>query len=643
MTIQPRRHAPLREQTSAHIRLAALAIIALVLIAYANSFPGTFFFDDSDAILMNESIRDLGAWRKVLWPPVQAGIGGRPFANLTFALNYAFGGYDPAGYHAVNLGIHAVAALFLFGLTRRTLLSPLMRTRFGSAATPLACVVALVWALNPLNTNVVDYMSQRTEGLMAALYLAALYAFARALEHESRGWATAAVAACLLGMATKEGMVTAPVVALLYDRTFFSGTLLAALRRHGRTYVGFAACWLLLAGLMLTSKLGERGVGFGLGHGAYDYALTEIRSVVRYLQLSWWPHPLVFDYGPLYVNGIGEVWLSAALLASALGITLIALRRAPAIGFACAWFFIALAPSSSVIPVAQQPCAENRVYLPLVGVAGLTVVGAYRLFGRRSLAAFSVAALSLGAATLARNPVFESELAIWHDTVARRPENHRAENNLGNALLKRNRDDEALKHFDAAIRLSPTYSDAHNNRGVVLLRKRRPVDALVEFDTATKHKANYADAQYNKGEAFLQLGLNDRAIEALQVALRMNPKNAKAYNNLGIALLDSGKVDEAIAAEQKAITFSPDLAEAHYNLANALGRAGRKQEALAQYEETLRLQPRFAKAHNNAGVLLMEEGRNREAATRFEAALRIDPAYGDALKNLAVIRSRPSS
>jgi tetratricopeptide (TPR) repeat protein len=636
------RHAPTPAHAELHAALACLVIVVAVLAAYVNSFPGTFFFDDADAILLNESIRDLGAWKKVLWPPVQAGIGGRPFANITFALNYAIGGDRPGVYHATNVVIHALGALLLFGLTRRTLLSPALRARYASAATPIACIVALLWALNPLQTNVVDYASQRTEGLMAALYFLTLYAFVRYVEGGSRGWSAFAVIACLLGMATKEGMVTAPVMALLYDRTFFSGSFVAAFRRHAGTYAGFGATWVVLAGLMLTSKLGDRGVGFGLGHTALDYALTEVRAIVRYAQLSWWPYPLIFDYGPLYARGLGEVWASALIIVVALAATILAIWRAPAAGFAAAWFFIALAPSSSVIPVAQQPCAENRVYLPLAGIAALTAAGAYRWAGRRGLAALAVGAVALGTATLARNPVFQSELTLWHDTVAKRPENHRAENNLGYAYLKRNLDDEALKHFEAAIRLSPNYADAHNNRGVVLLRKRRPVDALVEFDTATKHKAGYADAQYNKGEAFLQLRMNAEAIEALRLALRMNPRNAKAYNNLGIALLDSGKVQESIDAERRAIGLNPNLPEAHYNLANSLGRAGRKTEALAEYDETLRIDPRFAKAHNNAGVLLMELGRYREAATRFEAALRIDPAYGDAFKNLQLVRSRPS-
>lgn len=619
---------------------APAAICLAVLLAYANSFPGALFFDDEDAILRNASIRDLTAIRDVLWPPVQAGIGGRPFANLTFALNYALGGYHPGGYHAVNLAIHLAAALLLFGIVRRTFLLPSMRNRLGSVATALATLTALLWALHPLQTNIVDYLSQRTEGLMAALYLLTLYAFIRGVVEASRGWTLTAIVACALGMATKESMVTAPVIVWLYDRTFLSGSFAEAWRRHRGRYLGLAGTWLIVGALMLTSKLSARGIGFGLGQSGFDYALTETRTVVRYLQLTFWPHPLVFDYGPNYLHTVREALPSALVLAAVLAGIVVLLRRAPAAGFLGAWFFVLLSPSSSVIPVVQQPCAENRLYLPLAGAAVLAATLAYHWLGRRALAGLAIGALVLGIATWHRNPVFGSELAVWWDTVPKRPENARAANNLGNALLKVGRVAEAKPFFEKAVAVSPTYADAHNNRGVVLLREARPEEALEAFQTAIANKAGYADAYYNLGEAYLQLARPAEAIVALREALKLDPNNPKVHNNLGIALLDTGHIQESIAAEERAIALNPQLPEAHYNLANALSKADQIGRALQEYDATLRVDPRFARAHNNAGVIFLNQGRNAEAAARFEAALRLDPKYPEALKNLALARSR---
>jgi tetratricopeptide (TPR) repeat protein len=617
-------------------------MVVLILLAYANSFPGAFFFDDEAAILQNTSIRDLTSLRHVLWPPVQAGIGGRPFANLTFALNYAVSDYQAWSYHLINLVLHAATALLLFGLTRRTLLLPSMRDRFGAAATAIAGVTALLWGLHPLEANIVDYMSQRTEGMMGTFYLLTLYAFVRSTEDDQNpsGWTALAVVAAALGMATKEGMVTVPAMVLLYDRTFISGTFSAALRNHAGRHAGVAATWLLLGGLMAFSKLSERGVGFDLGHTWYDYALTECRSIVRYLQLAYWPHPLVFDYGPNYVHGWKEALPGAGVLVLALGATLYALWRAPAVGFVAAWFFVVLSPSSSVVPVVQQPCAENRVYLPLAGAIALVAVVAYRAIGRRSLPWLLGASLALGVATSVRNPVFASELAVWWDTAAKRPQNARAQNNLGNALLKADRNDEAAPYFAKAIELSPRYADARNNLGVTLLRKGRPQDAITEFEQAIADKDGYSDAYYNLGEAYLQLGRDAEAITALEHALKLDPNNPKAHNNLGIALLDTGRVQESIEHERTALKIQPDMPEAHYNLGNSLAKAGQTAEALAEYDAALQIDPKFARAHNNAGVLLLHLGRTADAAARFEAALQIDPNYPEARRNLEIVKPR---
>lgn len=621
----------------------ALLVVLAVLAAYANSFPGAFFFDDGDAILANTSIRDLHNWRAILAPPVRAGIGGRPFANLTFALNYAANGYNPAGYHAVNLAIHLLAALLLFAVTRRTLLLPSMRGRFGRFANAGGALVALFWGLQPLQANIADYVSQRTEGLMAALYLLTLYAFIRSVEQASRAWAAVAIAACALGMATKEDMVTLPAVVWLYDRTFLSGSFLRALRAHAGRYLGLVATWGLLAYLMLTSKLSDRGVGFGLGRSWSDYALTELQSIRRYLTLSVWPHPLVFDYGPKYLHGLAAALPDLLLVVAVGALAIVALWRAPRAGFCLAAFFILLSPSSSVVPVVEQPCAENRVYLPLVGIAALVVVGAIRLVGRRAVVMLAVAAVALGLTTAARNRAFASETAVWWDTVAKNPTNARANNNLGNSLLKDGHTALAAPYFDAAIRLSPRYADAHNNRGVVLLREGHPRAAITEFQAALRYKARYANAQYNLGEALLEANRPAEAIPALEAARRLDPNSPKTRNDLGMALLNVGRVAESITQLQAAIRLDPGMAAAHYNLGNSFSRAGRVPEALAEYDAALRLNPRYAQAENNAGVLLLHQGRLRAAAARFEAALRIDPKYAAARSNLALTRSKPAA
>src|ERR1019366_1035198 len=292
--------------------------------------------------------------------------------------------------------------------------------QFGKDRLLLALMVAGLWAVHPLNTEAVTYVSERAESLMGLFYMTTLYFFVRGEESQRpAGWYVLSVIACLLGALTKEVIATAPLVVLLYDRTFCAGSFAGAWKPRWRYYLGLAAAWPLLAYLSLGT--GQRGVGFGNGVGWWSYALTSCRSVVLYLKLSVWPHPLVFDYGTAVVSRPGEVAPYALVLAALLLFSAVALRRWPAAGFACAWFFVILAPTSSVIPLAFQPTAEHRAYLPLLAVVCLGVLCLYRWLGRRGAVLLAALAVLLGWLSFQRNKVYRSELALWSDTVVKQP------------------------------------------------------------------------------------------------------------------------------------------------------------------------------------------------------------------------------
>ncbi|MEO6246922.1 MAG: hypothetical protein ABIQ12_15960, partial [Opitutaceae bacterium] len=379
------------------IRLAAVLIVAAVCAACHNSLGGPFVFDDVPSILENPAVRGWAALGESLRLGAEGGLttSGRPVVALSFALNHTIGGDHVAGYHVLNGAIHAAAALCLFGLVRRTLLTPRLRGRFGAAALPLAAATALLWALHPLQTAAVTYMVQRAESLAALFVLLTLYAYVRATAATgvaARRWRGASVAACALGMASKETAATAPLLVLLYDLAFVSGALREAWTTRRGYYVALAATWLLL--LWLVVGTGGRGgtAGFGAEVSAWSYALTQCRALVLYLGLVAWPYPLVFDYGPAMAGDLGEVLPQAVLIAGLIGGVVVALVRRPALGFLGAWFLLLLAPSSSFIPVVTQTMAEHRVYLPLAALVVAVILLMHCALGVRAGAGFGVAA-----------------------------------------------------------------------------------------------------------------------------------------------------------------------------------------------------------------------------------------------------------
>ncbi len=492
--------------------LAVAGILAAATLAiYLNSVFGPFVFDDFNSIAANPTIRHLWPpWAALSPPEPHWTVSGRPILNLSLALNYAISGTSVWSYHLVNILIHILAGLTVFGIARRTLErmarsgGPLGPPEASAPPVTLAFVIALLWTVHPLQTESVTYLIQRAESLMGLFYLLTLYAFIRGAEAReleqvrprkaadepprkglSELWFTLAWFACLLGMATKEVMVSAPVVVILYDRAFLSGSFQEAWRRHWRVHVSLAATWVLLAGLVF--QTGNRGgsAGIGIGVSWWSYALTQFPAVVRYLRLAVWPHPLVFDYGTQWVVHPAAVLPYAAVVAALLAATAYACWRRPALGFLGFWFFAILAPTS-LVPGNRQTMAEHRMYLALLPVVALGVWAVHARFGKRSLRFFMVLAIGLGWLASRRNDVYRNPIALWKDSVLKCPENTFARDNLG-ALLAQSGDlAGAAAQFSAVVGLKPDDFYGHLNWGTVLLQSGKPADAAVQFREAIR-------------------------------------------------------------------------------------------------------------------------------------------------------------
>ncbi len=228
-------------------------LVAAVLAAYANSLRCPFVFDDYSDIVDNSSIRRLWPLGDVLlvrskgsvWPR------SRPVVNLTFALDYAVGGLNARSFHGTNLVIHILAGLALFGVVRRTLLLPRLRDRFGQASVPLALAVALLWALHPLQTESVTYITQRYESMMGLFYLLAIYGVIRCGSTSSHRWGAVTVAATLLALGSKEVAVSLPIMILLVDRVLLAESFSEIWRRRRGLYLALLAAWAAFAVVQL--------------------------------------------------------------------------------------------------------------------------------------------------------------------------------------------------------------------------------------------------------------------------------------------------------------------------------------------------------------------------------------------------------
>ena len=634
--LKPERKASDRRRAAG----AALVIVLAVAAAYRGSLSGPFLFDDLASIRDNPTLRHLWPLSTPLAPPIGHGltVTGRPVLNLSLALNYAWGGLAVRGYHLANLAIHAGAALALFGLLRRTL-----------GRTALSLGIALLWALHPLQTEAVTYVVQRAESLMGLFYLVTLYCFVRGVQNTDGAarenfWFFGSFSACLLGMGTKEVMATAPVVVLLYDRVFLSGSFRTALSRRWRVHAGLAGTWLLLAA-ELASAGGNRGgsAGFGSGAGWGAYVLTQFRAIAVYLRLALWPHPLIFDHGTFWVGSVAEILPQAIVVCVLLAASAWALGRPrwAGMGFLGAAFFLVLAPTS-LVPGATQMIVEHRMYLPLAAVLTAVVLGLEAVLRNRAVPltwiAVALAAVACGALTARRNADYRSATALWGDTAAKQPDNPSAQNDLGVALVQEGRFEEAVAHYREALRLRPGFAEAENNLGIALVQTGRAAEALPHYEQALRLEPGYAEAESGFGTALVQAGRPQEAVAHFERAIRLKPGAAEAHGNLGIALARLNRLSEAVAEDRRALVLAPDDVQAHVNLGNALYRGGRPGEAAEQYAAALRLNPDLAQVQNNLGILLAQAGRTEEAIAHFEAAVRSEPGFAEARHNLAIAR-----
>ena len=552
--------------------LRGLLVLA-VLAAFSNSLSVPFLLDDITTIAGNPTIRSLLPIKFVLFPPPEIYSAGRPVLNLSFALNHAIGGTAVGGYHVVNLAIHVAAVLVLFGLLRRAFELPRLRHCFPNNALIAAFLIAGLWAVHPLQVNSVTYISQRAESLMGLFYLLTVYCFIVAVQTNCVAWKIASVIACLFGLATKEVMVTAPVLVFLFDATCVTGSFREAWRERWQYYAGLAAMWLVLGALMVSSDLGRRAVGVEHGMNWFQYARIECLAVVHYLRLALWPDPLIFDHGAnLALPSWPTLAIPALVLITILVIAIRQLYRCRVSGFIGFAFFLLLAPTSSVVPVAGQPIAENRMYLPLAFVLAAVVVGVANAVSRRVAVPLVAAMIGLGWLTHDRNRDFRDEVTIWRDTVAKKPTNARSWVYLSQALNAARRPNEGMDALLTALRYHPNSPELENNVAVALFNARRFPESAAHFQTAIRLKPTYAEAYYNFGYVLFETGNIAAALECFTALLKVDPKSVEGHNYAGLCQLYLGDIPAAVASFRRTLELSPQHRAARANLETAIAQ-----------------------------------------------------------------------
>jgi len=526
--------------------LIALAAVA----AYSGSFNGVFLLDDHKVIRNSPEIGHL-------WPVC---YGLRFVVDFTFKLNYLVSGFDVVSYHVVNLAIHIMAGLLLYGVIRRSLLRPLFLGRYDRNALQIAAFIAAIWVAHPLQTESVTYICQRYESMMGMFLLLCLYCFIRGIDagEMKNAWMSLSVVACALGMGSKEGMLVAPVVIFLYDYIFVTSPIRELLRTRSRYYFALLLTLLILVFLFLLDRV--EGPNSGRSFAVLSnvspatYLFTQFGVILHYLRLAAWPSSLCLDYAWPAAQGMGAILLPVLIVGILFCLALWAfLERKPS-GFVGLAFFVLIAPNSSVFPIADF-AFEHRMYLPLTCLVTLAVTVTHwfseKMFSGSIISVHSrnrvysliggIAVLLCVVLTAQRNKDYLSEEAMWRDIVRKRPDNLRARNDLAVALSERGRTEEALKQYGEVLSRIP--ADIRNRLEAGQIR-------VSGVFVNNSFEYNYFVAHANLGlMMFRELHDNAGAVRHYLSALAVAPSHAGVREKLKMVLRHSGIPEEKLDTE----------------------------------------------------------------------------------------------
>jgi len=650
--------------------VASLALIAgLGALAYGNGFDGVFLFDDHTDIDGNPAIRSLDSLWKVVSEQGQSGVSGRPAVALSYAYNYAWCGLETWGWHVVNLVIHVVAAWFLFASVRRALSMAPFAGCWSARAQSVALAAASIWVAHPLTTGSVMYLGQRVESLMGMFFLATLYSALRAFAAPgSRVWPALAMLSCALGTGCKEVIVGAPLLVLLYDSLYVSGSAKAAWRAHRALHVGLFATWPLLAIWVLLAQGRSESVGFGYSEvGVWEYLTTQAWAVAHYARLSLWPDPLIFDYGVQPIVDPARWLAPGVLVVAALVWTVWGLVRRTGAAFLGAVWFVILAPTSSVLPIVTELVVEHRAYLPsaavVVGVALALAVLLERFVAapKARLAAGVVLTSAVAAAavftTRERNRDYASEIGMWRDVLDKLPTNARAQASYGNDLVSAGREPDAGQHYAEAVRLHPENGYWRANLGTWLMSNGKLEEAIAELERSRAILPEYGMTLQNLGEAYSRRGESDKALDLWRSALEHGaPQPGALAARVSPLLLGRKRDAEALAACRAAVRSAPNDPLALATLARALLQTSDTKLRDPIEAGGLALRAAMLKRGTDAELFelqadaLVQHGRNGEAAGAlrnaeavWRAQNRADRAEAAARRATALLAAPSSS
>ena len=646
--------------------------LLLALLALAVFWPVTrnefTCYDDPDYVLNNPHVQTGLTWQGLVWAFGRLHTEQTYWHPLTWVshmLDCQLFGLNPTGHHLVNLLLHTLNTVLVFLVFRRM-----------TGAVWRCAVLAVLFALHPLQVDTVAWVAERKNLLSALFWLLTMWAYvsyaegrrknaecrmrspgcgleppASRITHHPSVYYLLALLFFTLGLMCKPVLVTLPFALLLLDYWPLQRLSPPTLNPQPSTILSLAAekaPFLLLALASSIITLASHRALKGMMDAAAGLPLAPrlenaLVSYVRYLGKTLWPSHLAVFYPHPVSWPMWAVALSGLLL---LGVSALAggnARRRPYLLVGWFWFLGVLVPFTGVVQAGAQAMADRFAYVPLLGLFLALIWGAYdvtvRWRHRTTILCSSAVAATALCATLSRHQIgyWRDSQTLFEHAVAVTEGNDVAHYNLGVILADKGLVDEAIRHYEAAVRLSPQDGQCHDGLGYALLQKGRFTEAANQYREALRLNPADAQAHNNLGHLLVRQGQVDEAIEHLTESLRLDANKPEAHCNLGLALARRGSYPEAIEQYRVALRLEPGNAAAHAELGSLLAEHGQLNEAIGHYTQAARLTPKSPNAQYRLGMALAKKGEWEPAARQFNLALALEPNFALAHYELGMI------
>ena len=558
-------------------------VLALVVLTLYWPVTGYDFIalDDNLYVLENQYVQRGITGKNLLWAMTTFDAANwHPLTWLSLIIDYELYGLNAAGYHITNLFLHIINTIILFLVLRRM-----------TGEIWKCLVVAMLFAVHPLNIESVAWIAERKNLLSTLFWILTIMAYIRYAERP--GWKRyGQVLLCfILGLMAKPMLVTLPFVLLLLDYW--------PLRRFSTPSMDLSGEILIIQNWrkLMTRLLGEKVpmiilsvlsafVTFQAARtGGAVKAITVFPLIGRienafissamYMVKMVWPADLAIFYPYPTIRPFWQISLSFLLISVATGFVLVKGRTYRYLITGWFWYGITLLPVIGIVQVGFQSMANRYAYISLIGLFILMVWGVpdflKRFSGRQYLPAVAVVViLALTFSTKAALPDWENSQAAFQRALNVTKENHIAETGMGNVWLSRGDLQKARSHYLESLRIKPDYAEAHNNMALILMWEGRADEAVARYREAIKYKPDYAEAYNNMGVVFAGQGKSREAEACFRQALALKPDYANAQSNLALLLLEQGKVKEAVEQFRAALAINPDNAGMKKNIEEAI-------------------------------------------------------------------------